>query len=286
MLSAEKEAELLRFAADIRSECINMISKIGVGHVGGSLSVVDALACLYGGILQIDPENPRWPGRDRVVMSKGHAGPAMYAALALKGYFPMEMLNTLNQPPTNLPSHTDMNRTPGVDMTTGSLGQGISTALGMALGGRMAGRENYVYCILGDGECEEGQVWEAAMFASAKKVNRLIALVDQNGRQLDSTLEEIIGSPRFGEKFAAFGWNVLDVEEGNNVRQVWNALEEAKKESVRPTALILHTRKGKGWSYAENLENNHNFKVDAQQAAMAAKEFERQKGSADRARGV
>lgn len=286
MLSAEKEAELLRFAADIRSECINMISKIGVGHVGGSLSVADALACLYGGILQIDPENPRWPGRDRVVMSKGHAGPAMYAALALKGYFPMEMLNTLNQPPTNLPSHTDMNRTPGVDMTTGSLGQGISTALGMALGSRMAGRENYVYCILGDGECEEGQVWEAAMFASAKKVNRLIALVDQNGRQLDSTLEEIIGSPRFGEKFAAFGWNVLEVEEGNNVRQVWNALEEAKKESVRPTALILHTRKGKGWSYAENLENNHNFKVDVQQAAMAAKEFERQKGSADRAQGV
>ena len=286
MLSAEKEAELLRFAADIRTECINMISKIGVGHVGGSLSVADALACLYGGILQIDPENPRWPGRDRVVMSKGHAGPAMYAALALKGYFPMEMLNTLNQPPTNLPSHTDMNRTPGVDMTTGSLGQGISTALGMALGGRMAGRENYVYCILGDGECEEGQVWEAAMFASAKKVNRLIALVDQNGRQLDSTLEEIIGSPRFGEKFAAFGWNVLEVEEGNNVRQVWNALEEAKKESIRPTALILHTRKGKGWSYAENLENNHNFKVDAQQAAMAAKEFERQKGSADRAQGV
>lgn len=277
MLTTEKETELIQFAADIRFECVNMISKIGVGHVGGSLSVVDVLACLYGGILRIDPQNPKWLDRDRVVMSKGHAGPSMYAALALKGYFPMEMLNTLNQPPTNLPSHTDMNRTPGVDMTTGSLGQGISTALGMALGSRMAGRENYVYCILGDGECEEGQVWEAAMFASAKKVNRLIVLVDQNGRQLDSTLEEIIGLPRFGEKFAAFGWNVMDVEDGNDVRQVWEALEKAKEERKRPTALILHTRKGKGWSYAENLENNHNFKVDAQQAAMAAEEFEKEK---------
>ena len=180
MITMEQKKALVNFSADIRSECIKMISKIGVGHVGGCLSIADVLACLYGGVMNIDPSRPRWEDRDRFVLSKGHADPAMYAALALKGYFPMDMLDTLNQPPTNLPSHTDMNRTPGVDMTTGSLGQGISSAVGIALGCRLKGKDNYTYVIVGDGESQEGQVWEAAMFAGAKQLSHLIAFVDYN----------------------------------------------------------------------------------------------------------
>ena len=277
MLTSAKKKELINFAADIRTECINMISKIGVGHVGGCLSIADVLACLYGGEMKIDPKNPKWEQRDRLILSKGHAGPAMYAALALKGYFPMSVLDTLNQPPTSLPSHTDMNRTRGVDMTTGSLGQGASSAVGIALGSRPAGRNNDTYVILGDGESQEGQVWEAAIFAAAKKLNHLIAFVDFNGRQIDGTVEEVAGVQNFAEKYRAFGWNVIDLPDGNDVEQIWNAIEEAKKEQQLPTAIILHTVKGKGWKYAETLENNHNFKVNAEQAAEAAAEFAQQK---------
>lgn len=278
MLTKEKKTELTNFAADIRIQTINMISKIGVGHVGGSLSIADAFACLYGGILNVDPKNPRWEDRDRMVLSKGHAGPAMYSALGLRGYFPLEMLNTLNQPPTNLPSHTDMNRTPGVDMTTGSLGQGISSATGMALAAKLKKKGHYVYCIVGDGECEEGQVWEAAWFAASRKLDHLIVMVDDNEKQLDARVDVEMGeNPAFGKKFEAFGWNVIECADGNDVEQVWNALIQAKEASGAPSAIILHTRKGKGWSYAENLENNHNFKVSAEQAAEAEKEFQAQK---------
>ena len=277
MITSEQRKELTRFSADIRTECINMISKIGVGHVGGSLSIADVLACLYGGAMKIDPKNPRWEERDRFVLSKGHAGPAMYAALALKGYFPMSMLDTLNLPPTNLPSHTDMNRTPGVDMTTGSLGQGISTAAGIALGCKLKRQDNHTFVIIGDGESQEGQVWEAAMFAGAKQLNRLIAFVDYNGKQIDGTVEQVGGAPNFIEKFESCNWNTIDVADGNDVGQIWDAIERAKTEQVKPTAIILHTVKGKGWTYAEEMENNHNFKVNAQQAAEACAEFARQK---------
>ncbi len=277
MITNEQKQELVNFSADIRSECIKMISKIGVGHVGGCLSIADVLACLYGGVMKIDPKNPQWEDRDRFVLSKGHAGPAMYAALGLKGYFPMEMLDTLNQPPTNLPSHTDMNRTPGVDMTTGSLGQGISSAVGIALGCRLKGQKNYTYVIVGDGESQEGQVWEAAMFAGAKKLSNLIAFVDYNGKQIDGTVEQVGGAPNFELKFQACNWNVIDVPDGNDVVQIWDAIELAKAERTKPTAIILHTVKGKGWTYAEELDNNHNFKVNAQQAAEACAEFALQK---------
>ena len=273
MLTEFQETQLKEFAANIRSETIKMISKIGVGHVGGCLSIADVVACLYGGVMKIDPKNPKWEERDRFILSKGHAGPAEYAALALKGYFPMEMLDTLNQPPTNLPSHTDMNRTPGVDMTTGSLGQGISAAVGIALGCRLKGLDNYTYVIVGDGEAQEGQVWEAAMFAGAKNLNHLIAFVDYNGKQIDGTVEQVGGKPHFEEKFAACNWNVLTVEDGNDVAQIWAAIEEAKEEPEKPTAIILQTVKGKGWKYAEELENNHNFKVNAEMAAEACAEF-------------
>ena len=277
MLSLEKERQLVQFAADIRTECINMISKIGVGHVGGCLSLADAFACLYGGAMNVDPQNPRWADRDRIILSKGHAGPVMYAALALKGYFPMEWLDTLNQPPTHLPSHTDMKRTPGVDMTTGSLGQGISSATGIALACRLDGKTNHIFAIVGDGECQEGQVWEAATFAAAQKLDRLIVFVDSNRRQLDGTIEEIAGPQDYAQKFRAFGWHTIDVADGHDIRQVWDAIEQAKTNEQAPTAIILNTIKGKGWQYAEQLENNHNFVVTAELAANAALEFQQQK---------
>lgn len=281
MLEKEKQQELMSFAADIRTQAIHMISKIGSGHVGGSLSIADLMACLYGGQMRIDPSNPRWEDRDRIVLSKGHAGPAMYAALALKGYFPMAMLDTLNQPPTNLPSHTDRQRTPGVDMTTGSLGQGASTAAGMALALKMQGKKDqYTYLILGDGESQEGQVWEMAFFAAAQKLNHLIAFLDYNGKQLDSSVEEIMGGdPQFEAKFEAFGWNVIKVDDGNDVAQIWTAIDEAKAyEGDKPTMIVLHTIKGKGWNYAMAQESCHSLGVTELLAAQAAEEFAKQRG--------
>ena len=278
-MNQEKKNELLSFAADIRTQIIYMISKVGSGHVGGSLSIADLMACLYGGQMNIDPVDPRMEERDRIVLSKGHAGPAMYAALALREYFPMAMLDTLNQPPTNLPSHTDRNRTPGVDMTTGSLGQGASTAVGIALARKMQGKSNYTYLILGDGECQEGQVWEAAMFASAQKLKKLIAFLDLNGKQLDCEVEETMGAdPTYAEKFAAFGWNVIEVVDGNDVEAIWAAIDKAKSGLTEmPTMIVLHTVKGKGWSEAERQESCHSMSVTAEQARQAALEFAQQK---------
>lgn len=279
-MNKEKRQELLSFAADIRTQVVYMISKVGSGHLGGSLSAADLFACLYGGQMRVDPQNPRWEERDRIVMSKGHAGPVMYAALALKGFFPVEMLSTLNAPPTNLPSHTDRNRTPGVDMTTGSLGQGASTAVGIAMALKLSRKKARTYLILGDGECQEGQVWEAAGFASAQKLNNLIAFLDYNGKQLDCTVEETMGGdPAFGQKFEAFGWNVIDVPEGNDVEAIWDAIEEAKAYlGEKPTVILLHTIKGKGWSEAEEMETCHSISVSAEQAQRAAAEFARQRG--------
>jgi len=202
----------------------------------------------------------------------------MYAALALKGFFPMEELDTLNQPPTNLPSHTDMNRTPGVDMTTGSLGQGASTAAGIALAGRLSGKDYYTYLILGDGECEEGQVWEAAEFAGVQGLDHLIALIDSNAKQLDGAVAEIAGKPLFSEKFSAFGWNAIEVGDGNDVFQIWNAIEQAKKfPNGKPTCIVLNTVKGKGWKFAENAEYCHSIGVNEAQKAEAYADFEKMK---------
>ena len=275
MLDAEKRDELKNFAVEIRKGIVYMIQKVGAGHVGGSLSIADLMACLYGGVMRINPEEPRWDGRDRIVLSKGHAGPAMYAALALKGFFPMEELDTLNQPPTNLPSHTDMNRTPGVDMTTGSLGQGASTAAGIALAGKLSGKDYYTYLILGDGECEEGQVWEAAEFAGAQKLDHLIALIDGNAKQLDGAVAEIAGQPLFCEKFSAFGWNTIEVADGNEVSDIWDAIERAKRfNNGKPTCIVLNTVKGKGWRFAEEAEYCHSIGISAAQKAEAYADFE------------
>lgn len=278
MVSQEKIIELKKFAADIRIAAMEEFRAIGIGHVGGSMSVCDLMACLYGGVMRLDPKTPKWEQRDRFIMSKGHAGPAMYAALALLGYFPREELKTINRLGTRLPSHTDMNRTPGVDMTTGSLGQGFSSGLGIAMGCKKKGLDSYVYILLGDGECEEGQVWECAMFAPAKKLTNVIAFVDYNDLQLCGTVEQVAGLTDIGGKFAAFGWHVVNVEDGNDVAQIMAAIEAAKEAADRPSMIILKTKKGKGCYFAEDVFN-HNMPVSNEQADRAIAELEAYKAS-------
>lgn len=250
--------ELQKFAIQIRMGIAEQIKARGFGHIGGSLSVVDALAVLYGSVMRFDPKNPGWPQRDKLVCSKGHAGPAVYAALALKGFFPYEQLKTLNQPGTNLPSHCDRQKTPGVDMTTGSLGQGTSLAAGMALGDQLKGRENRIYLIVGDGECNEGQVWEAAMFAAAKKLTNLVWLIDDNKKQLDGYTADVLSPFDLEEKFRAFGFDAVRIN-GNDIEQIYAALTAPIGE--KPRAIVLDTLKGKGIPDVENTFANHSMNV-------------------------
>ena len=278
MLSEEKIKELKRFAADIRIASLEAIHAVGIGHVGGTMSICDLMACLYGYAMKYDPSNPKWEGRDRLILSKGHAGPAMYAALAIKGYFPREELLTLNAPGSRLPSHTDMNRTPGVDMTTGSLGQGFSSGLGIAMGCKKKKLDSTVYIVLGDGECEEGQVWECALFAPAKGLTNVIGFVDYNKLQLCGTVETVAGLKDIGEKFRAFGWHVAEVEDGNDVVQIANAIDCAKSVASKPSMIILNTKKGKGCCFAENVFN-HNMPVTDEQADAAITRLEAHKAS-------
>ncbi len=259
-MTNRKEVE--KFALQIRKETVKTIGGLGVGHIGGALSIADVLAVLYSGEMNINPEDPAKDDRDFLVVSKGHAGPAVYATLALKGYFPMEMLDTLNRPGTNLPSHCDMNRTPGVDMTTGSLGQGASSAMGIACANRLKGLDNYTYLILGDGEIEEGQVWEAALFAAAKKLNHLIAFVDYNHCQIDDYVQNLCALGDIGAKFESFGWYAQTTTDGNDVGQIAEAIAKAKaKNDDRPSVIILDTVKGKGYSRIEGQLSSHNMPV-------------------------
>lgn len=256
MLDCSIKKELQRFALQIRIGAVEEFKARGFGHIGGSLSVADALAVLYGTVMDIDPQNPQKIDRDKLVCSKGHAGPAIYAALALKGYFPYEDIKTLNQPGTNFPSHCDRKKTTGIDMTTGSLGQGTSLAVGMALGDKIKGRNNRVFLIVGDGEINEGQVWEAAMFTAAKKVNNLVWLVDNNKKQLDGYTDEILNAGDLGEKFSAFGFETLKID-GNDLEQLYQAL--TKRATDKPIAIILDTVKGKGIKEVEETMGNHSM---------------------------
>lgn len=274
MLSENQVKELKNFATQIRMETIKEIGELGIGHVGGSLSVADVLAVLYGSVMKVDPKNPGWEERDWLVMSKGHSGPALYAALALKGFFPKEELKTLNRPGTNLPSHCDRNKTVGVDMTTGSLGQGASSAMGIALGNRMAKKDNYTYLILGDGECNEGQVWEAALFAAHWKLNNLIAFVDYNKQQLDGYTKDICDLGNLADKFREFGWYAQDID-GHDVEQIYEAIQKAKEQKEKPSVIVLNTIKGKGWSFAEGSLNNHNMPISKEQMAEALADLEK-----------
>ncbi len=251
-MQKEKLKELRVFAEEIRVETLKTIGSLGFGHVGGSMSIVETLAVLYGDVMKVDPKNPRWEDRDWCVMSKGHAGPAMYATLGLKGFYPVTDAYTLNQPHTNFPSHTDRTKTPGIDLTTGSLGQGMSSAVGAALGNKMDGRNSHTFVFVGDGEADEGQVWEGAQFAAHYKLNNLICFVDSNKRQLDGTVDTIMSHGKgLGAKFDAFGWNVIDVADGNDVEQIWNAVQQAYQSDAAPTCIILNTVKGKGCTFAE-----------------------------------
>ena len=270
-----KEVKL--FANDIRRETIKCIGHLGVGHIGGALSIVDVLAVLYGGVMNVDPSDPKKDDRDMLVCSKGHAGPAVYSTLALKGYFPVEKLQTLNQLGTDLPSHCDMNHTPGIDMTTGSLGQGASSAMGIACGNRLKGYDNYTYLILGDGEIEEGQVWEAALFANARKLTHVIAFVDYNKCQIDDYVENLCALGDVAKKFESFGWFAQDVADGNDVEQIAAAIEKAKAQDEKPSVIVLNTVKGKGYSKIEGSLGSHNMPVTSEMVAEALAELDEQR---------
>lgn len=256
MLDNQLEKELQRFALEVRIGAVEEFKARGFGHVGGSLSIADAVAVLYGAVMKYDPKNPKMEDRDKLVCSKGHAGPAIYAALGLKGFFPYEDIKTLNQPGTNFPSHCDRKKTPGIDMTTGSLGQGTSLAVGMALGDKLKGRSSRTFLIVGDGEINEGQVWEAAMFTAAKKVTNLVWLIDNNKKQLDGYTEDILNSGDLREKFAAFGFDAVRID-GNDIPQLYEAL--TKKAEDKPIAIILDTVKGKGVKEVEETMANHSM---------------------------
>ena len=256
MLDNQLEKELQRFALEVRIGAVEEFKARGFGHVGGSLSIADAVAVLYGAVMKYDPKNPKMEDRDKLICSKGHAGPAIYAALGLKGFFPYEDIKTLNQPGTNFPSHCDRKKTPGIDMTTGSLGQGPSLAVGMALGDKLKGRSSRTFLIVGDGEINEGQVWEAAMFTAAKKVTNLVWLIDNNKKQLDGYTEDILNSGDLREKFAAFGFDAVRID-GNDIPQLYEAL--TKKAEDKPIAIILDTVKGKGVKEVEETMANHSM---------------------------
>ncbi len=248
--------ELKRMAMEIRIGALEAVYSAGSGHPGGSLSIADILAYLYFHEMNIDPANPQWEDRDRLVLSKGHTAPALYAALALRGYFPREDLKTLRQADSYLQGHPDMKHTPGVDMSTGSLSLGFSTACGMALSAKIFGKGYRTWAILGDGECEEGQVWEAAMFAAHKKLDNLTIFVDHNGLQIDGPVSEVGGVDPLDAKFEAFGWNVIKIN-GHCFEEIDKAVQAAKAHANQPTAIICETVKGRGVSFMENQVGWH-----------------------------
>jgi len=272
MLSADQVLSIKKFSKRIQIETIKMIAGLGVGHLGGSLSMSDVLAVLYGAQMKYDPKNPRWEGRDWLVMSKGHAGPALYSALAMKGFMDMKELATLNRPKTHLPSHCDRNLTPGIDMTTGSLGQGASTAAGVALGLKMNRMPNKVFLALGDGEINEGQVWEMALFAAQKKLDNLIAFVDYNKLQLDGPTAAICDLGDVAAKFAQFGWFAQSVD-GHDVVEIDRAIDKARATKGQPSMIVLNTVKGNGWSGSANKVSSHSMTVSEEQLKEALSEM-------------
>lgn len=253
--------DIKKLALEIRIEALKMMNHYGFGHVGGVLSVADAIAVLYGKQMKYDPKNPKWDGRDYLVLSKGHCGPALYSALAIKGFFPREELLTMNKLGTRLPSHVDKNKTPGIDMTAGSLGQGVSCALGIALGLKLQKKDNMVYAIIGDGEAQEGQVWETLMIAPNKGVKNFIVMLDNNKQQLDDFTDNISPLRDMRQKAEDFGWFAVTVD-GHDVEAINNAIELCKA-SGKPGFINLNTIKGKGWPAKEAISNNHAFRGPA-----------------------
>ena len=271
-MNAQERKELQIAAAKIRLGIIEGVFHAKSGHPGGSLSAAELFAYLYGKELNVDPKNPKDPDRDRFVLSKGHCAPGYYAALALKGFFPMEELQSLRHIGAMLQGHLDMKHTPGVDMSSGSLGQGISAAVGMALAGKMDRKSYRVYTLLGDGECEEGQVWEAAMFAGHHGLDNLCVIVDNNGLQIDGPVSKVGGPEPFDEKFVAFGFEVTTID-GNDLDQIEAALEQAKACKGKPFAIIMKTVKGKGVSFMENQVGWHGKAPNKDEYEIAMKEL-------------
>lgn len=274
-----KQLEYLKQKAfEIRCTTINTIASFGSGHIGGAMSIADLLSVLYFKQMRIDPHDPHKYDRDRFVCSKGHAGPAVYSALSLKGYFPKEWLTTLNQGGTNLPSHCDMLKTPGIDFTGGSLGQGISAAVGIALGQKLSKLDSLTYVVVGDGESQEGEVWEAAESASAWHLDNLIAFTDKNNQQLDGYTKDIIPMETLKEKYLAFGWNVWSIE-GNNCKEIDEAIEEAKtKRNGKPSMIILNTTKSYGYIPGEGIKANHSMQISKEKAAEAIEALKKREG--------
>jgi transketolase len=267
-MDKETELYLKDQAKEIRKLTIEEIGTLGTGHIGGAMSIADLLALLYFHRMKIDPANPRREDRDQLVVSKGHAGPAVYAALALKGFFPKDWLATLNKGGTKLPSHCDRNLTPGIDMTTGSLGQGFSSALGIALGLRIDKKNCTVYTIIGDGESDEGQVWEAALFAGHQKLSNLVAFTDYNKQQLDGYTKDIIDLGDLAAKWNALGWFTQTVD-GHDSAALDAAIEKALAQKEKPSMIVMNTIKGKGCNFAEGVEKNHSMAFDLTKAREA-----------------
>ena len=271
MNTAEKK-ELQITACKVRMGIVESVFQAKSGHPGGSLSSADVMTYLYFKVMRVDAQNPDWEGRDRFVLSKGHVSPCLYSVLAQKGFFPVEELKTFRKVESRLQGHPSMHCTPGVDMSSGSLGQGISTAVGMALGAKLRKDGVRVYTLLGDGEIEEGQVWEAAMYAAAKKLDNLVAIVDNNNLQIDGTVEEVNSPYPIGEKFAAFGWNVIEID-AHDFEQIETAFEKASTANGKPTVIVAKSVKGKGVSFMENQVSWHGSAPNAEQYAAAMAEL-------------
>ena len=266
--------ELAKVANEVRKNIIEGVHSAKSGHPGGSLSAADMMTFLYFEEMNVDPKNPKAADRDRFVLSKGHAAPGLYATLVEKGFIPKEDMVTLRKPSSYLQGHPDMKHTPGVDMSAGSLGQGISTAIGMALAGKLDNADYRVYTMIGDGESEEGQVWEACMFAGARKLDNLVVILDNNNLQIDGSIEEVCSPYPFDKKFEAFNFHVIKID-GHNFDEIRSALKEARETKGMPTAIIMNTVKGKGVSYMEDKVNWHGAAPNDELFAVAMEELEK-----------
>ena len=268
--------ELQITANEVRKGIVTAVHSAKAGHPGGSLSAADIFTYLYFEEMNIDPKNPKKPDRDRFVLSKGHTAPGLYSALAHRGYFPVEDLKTLRHLGSYLQGHPDMKHIPGVDMSSGSLGQGISAAVGMALSAKLSNDDYRVYTLLGDGEIQEGQVWEAAMFAGFRRLDNLVVIVDNNGLQIDGPVDQVCSPYPINEKFKAFNFHVIDLKDGNDMDQIADAFKEARNTKGMPTAIIAHTVKGKGVSFMENQVGWHGKAPNDEEYAVAMEDLRKE----------
>lgn len=268
--------ELQITANEVRKGIVTAVHSAKAGHPGGSLSAADIFTYLYFEEMNIDPKNPKKPDRDRFVLSKGHTAPGLYSTLAQRGYFPVEDLKTLRHLGSYLQGHPDMKHIPGVDMSSGSLGQGISAAVGMALSAKLTDDDYRVYTLLGDGEIQEGQVWEAAMFAGFRRLDNLVVIVDNNGLQIDGPVDQVCSPYPIDEKFKAFNFHVIDLKDGNDMDQIADAFKEARNTKGMPTAIIAHTVKGKGVSFMENQVGWHGKAPNDEEYAVAMEDLRKE----------